>query len=96
MMRIGDVPQEFSRGRSINWGKATLADFVNGHFSSTPALSHERIKFEKTFNVLSLLKVAGLEVQWTDNLADHLRLANDDRVVRVFHHATFLLGQEER
>lgn len=96
MMRIGEMPQQFSRGRGINWDKGTLSEFLHDQFPSTPVLSSERTKFEKTFNVLGLVKIAGLEVHWTDNLADHLRLVNDDRGIRVFHHATFLLGQEER
>lgn len=96
MIRIGEVPQQFTVGRSINWNNGTLAEFVNGYFPSNPVLGHERIKFEKTFNAMGLVRIAGIEVQWTDNLADHLRLANDDRVVRVFHHTTFLFGQEDR
>jgi len=96
MMRIDEMPLQFSRGRGINWEKGTLSEFVHSQFPSTSILSSERTKFEKTFNVLGLVKIAGLEVHWTDNLADHLRLVNDDRGIRVFHHATFLLGQQER
>jgi len=94
MMQIGTMPHELRGGRHIEWTGDALEDFVDTHFSDAPVLGHERIKFEKEFNALSLSRIAGLEVRWTDNLADHLRLVNDDRVVRVFHHATFLRSQE--
>ena len=32
---------------------------------------------------------------WTDNLADHLRLTDDDKRVHIFHHASFLEAQRE-
>jgi hypothetical protein len=94
MIRIGDVPHEFLGGRHLDWKDGTLTDFVHGYFSDTPVLGHERIKFEKMFNALNLVRIAGLEIQWTDNLADHLRLVHDDRVLRVFHHAVFLSAQK--
>jgi hypothetical protein len=96
MVRIGEVTHEFLAGRSLQWKDGSLSDFLRAHFSSTPVLGHERIKFEKTFNALSLSRIAGLEIQWADNLADHLRLVNDDCVLRVFHHATFLSSQRDQ
>ncbi|KAK0752898.1 hypothetical protein B0T18DRAFT_312886 [Schizothecium vesticola] len=83
-------------GRHLEWRDGSLGDFVRVYFSPVPVLGHERIKFEKTFNALSLNRIAGLEIQWTDNLADHLRLVNDDQAVRVFHHATFLRNQDQK
>jgi hypothetical protein len=40
--------------------------------------------------------MAGLEIVWTDNLADHLRLTDDDTKVHIFHHASFLEIQRTR
>ncbi|KAK3314590.1 hypothetical protein B0H66DRAFT_563201 [Apodospora peruviana] len=97
MMRIGEVPHEFLGGRDIPWPVDTrLGKLVDDYFSATPVLGHEAIKFEKPFNALSLRSIAGLEIRWTDNLADHLRLLNDDSMVCVFHHAAFLQGQGDK
>jgi len=90
MMRIGNVPHEFLGGKYIEWSQGCLQDCVHNYFSGSPVLGHERIKFEKTFNALGLDLIAGVEIRWTDNLIDHLRLINDDTVVCVFHHTAFL------
>lgn len=96
MIRIGDVPHEFLGGKCIDWKSGSLRDFVHGYFSARPVLGHDGIKFEKQFNALSLQNIAGLEIRWTDNLADHLRLMNYDSVLCVFHHATFLKYQKSK
>jgi hypothetical protein len=31
-----------------------------------------------------------MEIEWADNLADHLRLTDGDKKVAIFHHASFL------
>ncbi|KAH8675201.1 hypothetical protein BGZ61DRAFT_361159 [Ilyonectria robusta] len=90
MVRIGEVPHEFLGGRHIEWNEGSLKDFIHGYFSTPSVLNHEKVKFEKSFNALSVQLVAGLEIRWTDNMADHLRLVNFDSVVCVFHHAAFL------
>lgn len=38
-------------------------------------------------------RIADITIYWTDNLADHLRMVEDDRVVAIFHYATFLARQ---
>jgi hypothetical protein len=96
MMRIGDVPHELSAGRYLDWKQGTLRNFVHNNFSVPSVLGHERIKFEKTFNALSLRRVAGIDIRWTDNLADHLRLMNDDTLLCVFHHVAFLQRQQNK
>ncbi|KAK1761039.1 hypothetical protein QBC47DRAFT_368919 [Echria macrotheca] len=96
MLRIGEIPHEILGGRHLSWtGPDSLADFVHSYFQPTPILGHELIRFEKTFNALNLVRIANLSIQWTDNLADHLRLVNDDKTLRIFHHAGFLLSQEQ-
>lgn len=94
MMRIGEVPHEFRAGRHVEWKQGPLKSFVHGYFSAQQEVGHEGIKFEKAFNALSLGLIADMKIQWTDNLADHLRLMNYDKVLCVFHHATFLHYQE--
>jgi hypothetical protein len=90
MTKFGDLSHECSGGRHVEWSHGTLLEFVHDYFSCPPALGHERIKLEKSFNALNLQRIAGIEIWWTDNLADHLRMMDDDRAIAVFRHASFL------
>ena len=48
-------------------------------------------------NQANLEKIAGIQVRWTSNLADHLALRDDDKKVMLFHQASFLeLSKESR
>ena len=51
------------------------------------------LTFEEEFTAFNLYRFTGLEIQWTNNLANHLRLIENDRKLCVFHHATFLHHQ---
>ncbi|KAK5658488.1 hypothetical protein OQA88_1878 [Cercophora sp. LCS_1] len=93
MLRIGEIPHEILGGRHLSWTHGTLRDFIQSYFQPKPILGHELIRFEKTFNALSLVRIANKEIEWTSNLTDHLRLVNDDQTIRVFHHAAFLTSQ---
>jgi hypothetical protein len=96
MTRFGDLSHECSGGKHVEWRYGSLLEFVHDYFSCPPALGHERIKFEKSFNALNLQRIAGIEIWWTDNLADHLRMMDDDRAIAVFRHASFLEYQIHR
>ncbi|KAI1627112.1 hypothetical protein EDD37DRAFT_691533 [Exophiala viscosa] len=61
---------------------------------STPVVLGHDVKLEKMFNGRNLGRIAGIEIVWTDNLADHLRMSNEDREVAIFHHASFLKHQQ--
>lgn len=82
-------------GAPLYWASAgSLADFVCGQLFALPEkpleLGGMRAGIEKGFNARSLMRVGGMTVKWTTNLADHLRLADDDKTVFVFHFAGFL------
>ncbi|EQL00722.1 FAD-binding, type 2 [Ophiocordyceps sinensis CO18] len=51
---------------------------------------------ERVLNAPGLVLVANLDIIWTDNLLDHLRLTDDDRRVHIFHHVSFLELQRQR
>jgi hypothetical protein len=53
----------------------------------------EHVKLEKLFNAYNLSRIARIEVVWTSNLADHLRMQDDDTRVAIFQHAFFLENQ---
>lgn len=55
----------------------------------------ERVKLEKIFNAKNLGQIAGIDIIWTDNIADHLRVSDEDQKVALFHHVCFLEYQKE-
>ena len=58
---------------------------------------HLSVKLGKPFKVQNLNEIAGIGVVWTDNLANHLLLLEDeDLKVCLFHHVTYLKCQETR
>ncbi|KAF5705671.1 hypothetical protein FMUND_11977 [Fusarium mundagurra] len=94
MVEFGNLPFAYSGSRQIEWTTGSLKQWVTERFESKPVLGHSKVKLEKIFNANSLGKIAGIEVIWTNNLADHLRLMRDDQAVAVFHHASFLQRQQ--
>jgi hypothetical protein len=93
MIRIGHVPHECLGRRHVAWEHGDLREFIHKYFDPTPARGHERIKLEKSFNAINVQIIAGINIWWTDNLADHLRMVDDDKAVFIFHHASFLEHQ---
>ena len=94
MIDIGKMQYGFSGRRELEWNQGPLKEFVNGYFN-VPTLLGQDVKLEKAFNGRNLGRVAGMNILWTDNLADHLRIVDDeDRKVAIFHHATFLKYQQ--
>jgi hypothetical protein len=76
-----------------------LKGLLSRQFSVVPfGLPHAlgSVKLERLFTARNLERIAGMEITWTSNLADHLRLLDDDRRVAIFHHAHFLINMRER
>jgi hypothetical protein len=94
MMEIGDLEHGFIGQGELDWNIGTLKEFVHRYFTKPDTPSTEYVKLEKRFNARNLERVAGFNVIWTNNLADHLRMTEDDRVA-IFHHATFLKWQKK-
>jgi len=84
-----------SGGTKFNWKNGTIKDLVSREFSSQSSMK-QPVKLERIFNARNLERIAGVEVRWTSNLADHLRMRDDDRAVEIFHYATFLKLHKER
>jgi hypothetical protein len=86
-----------SYGRSItvsgetrlSWKEGTVQDLVNTQFIPQKTM-RENVKLERIFNARNLERIAGIEIRWTSNLADHLVMRDDDTAVEVFHYASFL------
>jgi hypothetical protein len=80
-LRLGQVPR--------TWDNGSLREFVKSTFPMDRELPDE-IKLEKLFNARNLERVASIQVIWTNNLADHLQLQDDDQSVKLFSHVSFL------
>ena len=94
---IDSLPHFFTPGYFIRWqGDQCLTDAV-GKELSPKSQTTETIKLPKVFTAANLEKIAGIQVQWTSNLADHLSLKDDDKKVMFFHQASFLeLSRESK
>ena len=87
---IDSLPHFFTPGYVIRWDSdQCLSDAVAKEFSSKSQTT-ETVKLPKVFTAANLEKIAGIQVQWTSNLADHLALKDDDKKVMFFHQASFL------
>ncbi|RYC58296.1 hypothetical protein CHU98_g7910 [Xylaria longipes] len=49
----------------------------------------------RIFTALNLRKIGGMRIEWTGNITDHLRLADDDKTVSIFHCVAFLKFQRK-
>jgi hypothetical protein len=92
MVNVGGFRRILMPGRSLHWTEGCLRDFMMSKFSPQKVLK-DHVKLEKLFNALNLSRIAGIQVVWTSNLADHLRMQDDDTRVAIFHHAFFLENQ---
>ncbi|EON67720.1 hypothetical protein W97_06863 [Coniosporium apollinis CBS 100218] len=91
MMDIGVLQYAFSGRRQLEWKHGSLIDIVHDYFNEPVVLVHDKVKLGKMFNARNLSQIAGIQIEWTDNLADHLRIIDDeDKKVAIFHHASFL------
>jgi hypothetical protein len=91
MINIGTNDYVVSSRTQLMWETGTLKGFLAEWFGEPQVLNNSNVKFEKTFTAYNMDRIAGIKVRWTDNLADHLRMVDeDDKTVAVFHHAFFL------
>jgi hypothetical protein len=96
MMDFGDLSYAFSGRQQLEWTDGTLQDFLKHYFSVDRVLSSEGVKLQKLFNARNLTRIAGIEISWTTNLADHLRMNDEDKKVAIFHHVSFLELHKKR
>jgi hypothetical protein len=74
---------------NLYWKQGTITELVSTEISSQTQMK-EHIRLDKPFNARNLKRIAGIEIRWTTNLADHLRMRDDDTAVEIFHCASFL------
>ncbi|KAI1202030.1 hypothetical protein F5X97DRAFT_330906 [Nemania serpens] len=95
-MSIGEPPLGIAGPNTIRWSTGTLREFAELHFGpgAGPRLQPDKPQIGRIFTALNLRKIGGMRIAWTRNLADHLRLVDDDRSVSVFDCVAFLRFQE--
>ncbi|KAJ9500400.1 hypothetical protein H2202_004195 [Exophiala xenobiotica] len=93
MTDIGRLRYAVCRRHVLPWNEGSLQELLKAHFNQ-PVILDRDVKLEKAFNVHSFRRITGFEVDWTDNLADHLQLDEDNRRLAIFHHASFLKCQQ--
>lgn len=98
MVDIGDNHELGCRTgpQRVPWAHGNLRDKVSTYFDGQLNLYDMDIRLDPTFTMESLVRIAGLRISWTANLADHLRLDSKEKVLHVFHHVTFLHCQRMR
>ncbi|KAJ4422292.1 hypothetical protein N0V82_003047 [Gnomoniopsis sp. IMI 355080] len=90
MIDCGSLALGFSGKTEISWVDGCLREHLKDYFCEAPALAHTGVKLQKEFTARNLCRIAGMNVFWTDNLIDHLRLTEDDTRIHIFHHASLL------
>ncbi|KEF60828.1 uncharacterized protein A1O9_02390 [Exophiala aquamarina CBS 119918] len=87
MANIGMLQFGVSAGIKLPWEGGSIQDLINGHFVR-PGHQEANARLERNFKGCNLNRNAGIKIVWTSNLADHLRITDEE--VAVFHHASFL------
>lgn len=95
MTEFCSLDYSFSGGEQLHWTEGSIKDCLEKHFK-VPGDLAEKVKLEPAFNALNLIRIAGLDIEWTANLSDHLRLKENDKTIAIFHYASFLECQDNR
>lgn len=91
---IGEHNFKLSEREFVPWKTGTLEDAIASYFRPQRELSSNNVKIERHFNAQNLTRITGIDIIWTSNLADHLRLTENDKSIFIFHHASFLKFQQ--
>ena len=86
--------------RPITWEKGPLTDAVDWPIVIDKHPANARrddlfVKLPHSFTAAQLERIAGIEIFWTSNLAEHLCLRDDDTKLMLFHQASVLLAHRE-
>jgi hypothetical protein len=94
MVNVGLLSHRVQGRPSVFWDDkdSSLQTVLDRYFGPACANS-ENVKFGEDFTAFNLQQYAGLRIQWTNNLANHLRLMDDDNTLCIYHHASFLKYQ---
>jgi hypothetical protein len=95
MVDVGAPSQSWIWGPSfLPWDEEhdDMKTVLKNHFVISSRQTGNLV-FEEEFTAFNLQRFTGLKIQWSNNLADHLRLIDNDQKLCIFHHGTFLQHQ---
>jgi hypothetical protein len=97
MTDIGPRPYTSRSQSSWSWAddNMSLIDFLATKFVKQSLQGQIDYEFEEEFTAYNVHRLAGVEIVWTDNLAQHLQLTRNGKKVYIFPHASFLKWQEK-
>ena len=94
MIDVGKLQHSLVPGQKpLLWERGTLKSFIEERFGLPTGSNPNRIvrvKLDRPFTARNLERIVGVQIVWTDNLSDHLRLTMDDTQIAIYHYATFL------
>ncbi|KAI4210005.1 MAG: hypothetical protein LQ351_007112 [Letrouitia transgressa] len=96
---IGKFPGDISNDEPVEWRQGALftrlsdpefsgslvGKLFSGHYAT-----NEVVKLPQSFTAAYLEQVGGIQIRWTNNLADHLLLKDDDTKLMLFHQVSAL------
>ncbi|KAK8044207.1 hypothetical protein PG993_004231 [Apiospora rasikravindrae] len=90
MTDVGECTFKLSMQDFVAWTTGPLRNALTSHFVPTKSLGARDVKLDGVFTAPNLTRIGGIRILWTSNLANHLRLTEDDTAVFIYHHASFL------
>lgn len=97
MLDVGQYPNTHTGRDNLLWtdGNLSLKHFLALTFPHCTQIPSGGIKLSSQFTARNLDLIAGLQVEMTTNIADHLLLREAENTVLIFHHASFLRNQQK-
>ena len=97
MIFVGEYRQIIGPAqRQLVWQENSCLKTVLEHEFSPQVKVKDHVRLERLFTSRNMERIAGLEIIWTSNLADHLRLVDYDTRVVIFHQASFLKSAQSQ
>ena len=80
---------------TLHWiDDISLEQFISAQFPpSVTELTMRESRLDPSFTVANLVRICGLQIQWTTSLEDHLRLDRRRNILSVFSFKDFLAGR---
>jgi hypothetical protein len=92
-MSIGSTPScVLLIGDSLSWIDGSLQSLVSQYFQQSNS-TFEDVKLPRNFTAANIERIAGIKINWTSNLSDHLLLKDAETaeaMVLIFHPISFL------
>jgi hypothetical protein len=91
MVEIGPIPYSVQVRAPLPWDNedSKLDTLLAQNFPKSTQ-NVNGVKFDHDFTGFKFQQYGGFKIRWTNNLADHLRLMDNDTTLCIFHHVTFL------